>query len=238
MIWRDWKLGSASGLPHTASEQKHHLLPLLKTFLSISILLLLSSSRAPLAGDDEELWRHHNLGKAFYENPTTQLQAVEEFKKALELAPNSAREQLNYGLALLRAGKLDEGIAELKKVQKENPSIPHTWFNLGIIFKKAAQYDLAIQQFQGMVERVPEEPVSHYNLGVLYKLTGKPDLALKEFEAALKLDSNLAGPHFQLSNAYRAAGRAEDADREFQLFQQIKKRQAGAVIPEDLEWSS
>jgi tetratricopeptide (TPR) repeat protein len=206
--------------------------------LSISILLLLLSSRAPLAGDDEEIWRHHNLGKAFYENPTTQLQAVEEFKKALELAPNSAQEQLNYGLALLRAGKLDEGIAELKKVQKEDPSIPHTWFNLGVVFKKAAQYDRAIEQFQGMVERVPEEPVSHYNLGVLYKLTGKPDLALKEFEAALRLDPNLAGPHFQLSNAYRAAGGIEDADREFQLFQQIKKRQAGAVIPEDLEWSS
>ena len=37
---------------------------------------------------DEQLARHRNLGKAFYENPTTQNEAVEEFRKALALAPN------------------------------------------------------------------------------------------------------------------------------------------------------
>jgi tetratricopeptide (TPR) repeat protein len=194
--------------------------------------------QSPSAIDQGELWRHRNLGKAFYENPTTQLQAVEEFKKALDLAPDSARERLNYGLALLRAGKMTEGVAEMQKVQTQQPKMPHTWFNLGILFKKSAQYDQAIQQFQGMVALVPDEPMSRYNLGVLYKLTGKPDLALKQFEVASKLDPNLAGPHFQLSNSYRALGRSEDADREIQLFQQIKKRQAGAAVPEDLEWSS
>src|SRR6266700_2350065 len=137
-----------------------------------------------LAGSDskqDELWRHRNLGKAFYENPTTQIQAVDEFKKCLELAPNSARERLNYGLALLRAGKTKEGAAEIEKAQKQDPKIPHTWFNLGIIYKKEAKYGQAIAQFQGMVRLVPDEPVSHYNLGVLYKLEGKTDESLKEF---------------------------------------------------------
>lgn len=62
---------------------------------------------------EDLLWQYRNLGKAFYENPATQAQAVEEFKKALGLAPNSTREALNYGLALLRAGRTEEGIAEL-----------------------------------------------------------------------------------------------------------------------------
>ena len=54
---------------------------------------------APLSrADEERLWRYRNLGKAFYENPTTQRQAVEEFRKARDLAPASAREILNYGL--------------------------------------------------------------------------------------------------------------------------------------------
>jgi predicted Zn-dependent protease len=81
---------------------------------------------------DELLSQHRNLGKAFYENPTTQYEAVEEFRKALELAPGSPRERLNYALALLRAGKTDDGVAELEKVQRQDPQIPHTWFNLGI----------------------------------------------------------------------------------------------------------
>src|SRR5205085_11061951 len=83
-------------------------------------------------GTEEKLARHRSLGQAFYENPTTQQEAVTEFREALRLAPASARERLNYGLALLRAGKIDEGVAELKGVQKSDPAIPHTWFNLGI----------------------------------------------------------------------------------------------------------
>src|SRR5882724_5533474 len=90
--------------------------------------ILLWAADAPNV--QERLAQHRNLGKAFYENPTTQPQAVVEFKKALDLMPNSSREKLNYGLSLLRAGKVAEGIAQLKEVQLKDPKLPHTWFNL------------------------------------------------------------------------------------------------------------
>lgn len=186
---------------------------------------------------EERLWRFRNLGKAFYENPTTQTQAVEEFRKALELAPNSSRERLNYGLALLRAGKTIEGVAELQKVQKQDPSIPHTWFNLGIVYRKEGDFTKAIPQFERMTELVPDEPVSHYNLGVLDKQAGKIEDARKQFEIATRLNSQLAAPHFQLYNLHRQAGRKDDAARELAAFQALKKQQEGAVIPEDMEWS-
>ncbi|MBX5496123.1 MAG: tetratricopeptide repeat protein, partial [Bryobacteraceae bacterium] len=111
-------------------------------------LLWFVSAQSGGGGENEALQRHRNLGKAFYENPTTQLQAVEEFRKALALRPNSAVERLNYGLALLRAGKTREGIAELERVQKQQPDIPHTWFNLGIEYKKAGEQEKAIRQFE------------------------------------------------------------------------------------------
>ena len=77
---------------------------------------------APLPrADEERLWQYRNLGKAFYENPTTQKQAVEEFRKARDLAPDSPREVLNYGLALLRAGDIAGGVAQLEKAQKLDP---------------------------------------------------------------------------------------------------------------------
>jgi tetratricopeptide (TPR) repeat protein len=195
-------------------------------------------TQSPTGSTGDQLWHHRNLGKAFYENPTTQQQAVDEFKKALDLAPTSTREQLNYGLALLRAAKTADAIAVLQKVQQQDPAIPHTWFNLGIAYKKDSQYEKAIAQFEQMVKLAPNEPISHYNLGYLYKLNDKPAEALKEFERAAQLDPNLAGPHFQLFNAYREAGRADEAQREQQTFQDIKRRQAGAAIPEDLDWSA
>ncbi len=200
-------------------------------------LLLLGWAQSIGGPQENQLLQYRNLGKAFYENPTTQAQAVDQFRKAMTLKPNSAIERLNYGLALLRAGKTAEGIAELEKVQKQQPDIPHTWFNLGIEFKKSGEHAKAVRQFEQMVKLVPDEPVSHYNLGVLYKLLGRTVDAIREFETALKLDPNLAAPHFQLYNAYRQAGRREDATKELQTFQLIKKRTEGAAVPEDMEWS-
>lgn len=199
--------------------------------------VLLYGFQAGPSPEQERLAQARNLGKAFYENPTTQTQAVAEFKKALDMLPDSPRERVNYGIALIHAAKTAEGIAELEKAQKQDPKIPHTWFNLGIQYKKASEYDKAIAEFEGMVKLVPDEPISHYNLGVLYKLTGKADQAVKEFEASEKLNPRLAGPHFQLFNAYRTSNRGEEATRQQQTFNDIKKAQAGAAVPEDLEWS-
>ena len=83
--------------------------------------LALLAAAAQTASDSEQLQQHRNLGKAFYENPATQYEAVGELQKALVLAPDSARERVNYGLALLRAGQAEKGIAELERAQKQDP---------------------------------------------------------------------------------------------------------------------
>ena len=201
-----------------------------------AILLLVGADSSRV--EQDRLGHYRNLGKAFYENPTMQAQAVDAFKKALELAPNSPREIINYGLALLRAGQLKDGMAELIRAQKLDPSIPNTWFNLAIQYKRQGDWSQAVAQFQGMLRLVPDEPVSHYNLGVLEKMADKRDEAIQEFLTAERLNPSLAAPHFQLYNLYRQAGRAADAARELALFQKIKTLTEGAVVPEDMEWCS
>src|SRR5215207_8596393 len=157
-------------------------------FAAATLLALAWMQAAGTETVNEQLARYRNLGKAFYENPTTQNEAVEEFRKALAVAPKSARERLNFGLALLRAGKTAEGIAELVKVQQQDPSIPHTWFNLGISYKKAGEQEKAIQQFERMLLLAPEDAISHYNLGALYRLEGRTDDAVRHFNEAAQLD--------------------------------------------------
>ncbi len=195
------------------------------------------SLAAPQAQRDERLARHRNLGKAFFENPTTHPQAVEEFKQALGLEPDSARERLNYGIALVANGQTKEGIDWIERVQKSDPGLAHTWFNLGVQYKKAGEYDRAFAQFEKFAQLVPGEPAGHYNLGTLHKLAGRMPDAIKAFETASRLNPSLAAPHFQLYNAYRQAGRREEAARELKAFQKAKDDQANAAIPEDLEWS-
>jgi hypothetical protein len=196
------------------------------------------ANAAPAFDVENQLFIDRNLGKAFYENPTTQAEAVAEFKKALDLKPDSVREQLNYALALLRDAKTQPAVALLQKVQKEDPSLPHTWFNLGIYYKRAGNFDKAVEQFQQMAKLVPREPITHYNLGAIYKLQNKPELAQKEFELARDLDPSLAAPHFQLFNLYRRSGDMDAAKRELALFNARKAAQENDAIPkEDVEWS-
>lgn len=185
---------------------------------------------------EDQLWHTRNRGKAFYENPTTQNLAVEEFRKALALN-DSTRERLNYGLALLRAGKTDEGVAELKRVQAKDPSLPHTWFNLGIQHKKSGETAEALAAFQKMVQLVPDDAVSHYNLGTLLKIENKLSEALARFQKAAELNPSLAAPHFQLFNAYRLAGDRDRAAKELAIFQDLKKAQEANGNTEDLEWN-
>lgn len=197
--------------------------------------LLLIAANTP-SSDEDRLWEYRNLGKAFYENPDTHLQSVQELRKALELKPDSLRERVNYGLALLRAGQNDAGMAELLKAQKQDPSLPHTWFNLGIAYKHAADYDKAIQQFRGMIKLVPNEPAAHYNLAAVLRSTGDNAGALPEFLEAARLNPNLAGPHFQLFTLYQRMGDKEAAARERKLFEEAKRRDENAAVPEAMEW--
>jgi len=199
----------------------------------------------------ERLAELRNLGKALYENPATQYEAVDVLAEALALAsksaasesaasesaPESIRDRVNHALALLRAGQEEAGVAALEAAQKIDPTLPHTWFNLGIAYKRAGRYDDALAQLQQMAELVPHEPITHYNLGILYKLQADAEASLAAFQRAAELDPYLAGARFQLANAHRQAGDAEAAKRAMAEFRELKTMQADDAVAEDLEWS-
>jgi tetratricopeptide (TPR) repeat protein len=183
----------------------------------------------------EQLQQIRNLAKAFYETPGTQEQAVTELRKAVDLNPQSVQDRLNYGLALLRAGKMDEGIAEVEAARKLDPALPHTYFNLGIEFKKRGEAERAIAELEQMVKLVPDEPKTHYNLGVLYRQQEQVDKARAAFERAAELDPSLAAPHFQLFNLLRRDD-PDKAKQELARFQEIKGGQDESAA-EDVNWS-
>ncbi len=206
-------------------------------FLSLVFLIAALLAQTPTAPVADRLATFRNLGKAFYENPTTGKEAVGEFQKALQLAPNSPRERLNLALSLLRTGETQRAMSELEKVQKQAPALPHTWYNLGIQWKRLGETEKALVQIQQFVRLVPLNAGGHYNLGVLQKQSGQADAAMASFRKAAELDPNIFAPHFQLFNLHRQAGRKDQAAAELAAFQRIKKEQEGSAIPEDMEWN-
>ncbi len=208
--------------------------------LSVIFFLALSFSACSPSGPDpataERLQELRNLGKAFYENPTGAEQSVEVFKQALDLAPDSVREKVNYALAQLRAGSREEGMAGLEQAQQLDPSIPHTWFNLGVEYKQLGENERALEQFEQMAKLVPDEPKTQYNLGQLYRQAGRDDDARAKFERAAELDPSLAAPHFQLFNMLRRSD-PDAAQAQLEEFQRIQKIQEETDLSEDVNWS-
>jgi len=207
---------------------------LVTVFATVAMLGGCSSGMDPAVA--EELQQQRNLGKAFYENPGSSEEAVEALRKALALNPESAREHLNYGLALLRAGNLEEGLAEVEKAKEIDPTLPHPYFNLGIEYKQQGEAERAAAELEKMAELVPGEAKTHYNLGQLYKQLERNEEAIAKFELAAELDPSLAAPHFQLYNMFRRADR-ERARREMDEFRRIKAAQDTIDASEDINWS-
>lgn len=206
-------------------------------FAIAAVLLAWACQRSNVAPENAaELQQIRNLGKALYETPGSAEQAVEALAKAVELAPKSARDRVNYGLALLSAGEGAAGVEQLLEAQRQAPEIPHTWFNLGVEYKKAGETEKAIRQFEKMIELAPDEAKAVYNLAQMYKQADRLEEAIQLFERASELDPSLAAPHFQLFNIFRRSDPAR-AKEEIAAFQRIKKLQDETGMDEDVDWS-
>ena len=131
-------------------------LTLYLTGLTLLAILTMILAAGPPPAVEDDLAKRRNLGKAFYENPTTQTESVAEFKKALDLAPNSNREKLNYGWRCCAPARCPKASRCLQEVQQKDPSLPHTWFNLGIYYKKNGEEDKAIAQFERLASSRPK----------------------------------------------------------------------------------
>ena len=74
--------------------------------------------------------------------------AEKEFKRAIELNPNSATSRQWYGAFLTKLGRFDEARLELKKAQDLDPLSLRINTSAGQQFYFSRQYDAAIQQLQ------------------------------------------------------------------------------------------
>ena len=123
--------------------------------LSPVLLVLLLAFQTPSPNAADQLGQARNLGKAFFENPTTQTQAVDQFKKALDMQPNSARERVNYGISLLHAGKTREASSSSSKRRSRTRQSRTPGSTSPLPTKRLTRFDKAIIRFQGMVKLVP-----------------------------------------------------------------------------------
>jgi TolB-like protein/Flp pilus assembly protein TadD len=147
--------------------------------------------------------------------------AEREFKRAIELDPNSGGAHLAYAFAYLcPMRRFDEAVSEAKRAQELEPLSLSINLNLGAVLTTARRYDEAIAQLRKTVESDPTVVTTHYRLALAYSCVGRHTEAIAEAKRALELAPNLA---WSKSVVAQLSARAGDKDTALKLIEDLKK---------------
>ncbi len=107
--------------------------------------------------------------------------AEREYKRAIELNPNSSSAHTWYAHYLVAMGRFGESIGEARRSMELDPVSQFTIDFGAWAFYFTRHYDLTIRQSEKSIELFPESPWAHYHLGLVYEHTGRGGEAIQEF---------------------------------------------------------
>jgi TolB-like protein/Flp pilus assembly protein TadD len=141
--------------------------------------------------------------------------AATEFRRALELNPNSATSHEKYAFYLVRTGHLPEALAEVQRSVDLDPASESTFHAEGFIYYFSHQYDQAFQVTQTVRGLKINLPDWNFLTGDIYAEKGAFAESIREF---IKSGD---GPYSlgHLGNAYARAGQVDAAMKTISLLE-------------------
>jgi serine/threonine-protein kinase len=132
--------------------------------------------------------------------------AEREFKRALELNPNSGGAHGYYSWFLAPMGRVSEAVAEAERERQTDPTGSNANFTLGSVFVFTRQWDKAITQLRSAINLDPYYWFDHCFLGRAYEQKGRIEEAIGEFQRGLELDKEQIEIWAGLGHAYAVSG--------------------------------
>jgi len=130
---------------------------------------------------------HSNLGAAFRDSGLLD-KAIEEYKIALSIDPNYAKDYNALGTCYYEKGAYDSAIVEFEKALKSDPGFISAYANLGSVFGDKGLYQEATRCFEESIH-LDRKFLNAYNgLGVTYARMKDYDRARQSWEKALQID--------------------------------------------------
>ena len=164
-------------------------------------------------------------------------QAVEDLRKAVELAPRARSTHYEYGLALRGAGRLDEASQELDLASTlvedslVDPWIVELMSGRGGVSsllsaakdaRLAGDLDRALDLYFEYAERVPDDPIGLVNLAAVYRDHGRLEESLQTIERVLVLDETRAEAYALRGSIFASQGKATEALASFDKAVQLR----------------
>jgi len=156
---------------------------------------------------------HIKLGTV-YQNQGLLDKAIAEYKKAIEINPDSMLAHSNLAFIYEGQAKFAEAINELKEVARIRPELPQVHVGIGLLYDKQGMSDDAIASLKKAIQLEPKSPLAMINLGLIYRKKGNIDEAIEQFKNVIKIQPNSAAIHGALGDLYREKGDLTSAESE------------------------
>jgi tetratricopeptide (TPR) repeat protein len=116
-------------------------------------------------------------------------EAVDMYRKALELDPESVTAHFNLASSLARSGEFAEAESHFRAVLQKDPGT-QAYTGLGIVLWEQGKREEGITNMRAAIEADPNNATAHDQLGKMLVEQGKLEEGRKELEKAKALESN------------------------------------------------
>jgi TolB-like protein/Tfp pilus assembly protein PilF len=141
--------------------------------------------------------------------------AEREFKRAIELNPNSALSHNRYAVYLETRGRFNESMAEAQQAQELDPLSPEIVSGLGLVYLSTRRYDESIAQFQKALDLYSNAAVIRASLAWAYAMKRMYPQTLAEYDKIADQDKAVAAENQFVASGlgwfYAVSGRRADA---------------------------
>lgn len=104
-------------------------------------------------------------------------EALEQFRKVLEIDKTNAKAYQNHGIVALRAGRVPEAREALARALELNDQLPLALNASGVIYAREGKFDKAVESWHRAATLDPQQYDALFNLGLVAPRTGRWDLA-------------------------------------------------------------
>jgi len=148
--------------------------------------------------------------------------ALEHYRKAAALQPQSPGALLGMGTVHWELGELDAAEQALQKALRLNPGTLQATFELANIAVRRHRDAAAVPLLETFLEAQPDALAARADLGRAYLHLGQYEKAVGQLEKAAAADQQ-GEIHYQLATALRKLGRDTEADKAMRVSQQVRE---------------
>jgi tetratricopeptide (TPR) repeat protein len=135
-----------------------------------------------------ELWFQRGLELEESDAPIGE--ALEAYRKAVELNPNAAGALVNLGTIHYHLRKFEQAAEYYEKAIAADPKYALAHFNLGNLRDEQGQVEKAYEHYREALRLSPDYADAHYNMALLCEQTGDFLRATRHWKAYLKVDAS------------------------------------------------